>query len=398
MPAPSSTSASTSCWPSSTRRRPIPSSSAAASTTSGWPGSTSPRAGAAWACRPPLQRQVDERLYAAGAAPPGQPRTSSASTMAGAHRGHPRRRGAAGAAAAPHVHRRGRLVPAVQRAGRRLRPGRPGHQGGARRRRVGDHRPEGVEHAGPHRRPGHARGPHRSRCAQAQGPHLLRPRHARARRRGPAAAPDHRRGRVQRGLHDRGPRARRRPHRRRRRGLAGGHDHAHERAHHHRRRGRPAPPWLRRHRRGGAHLAGRGRRPDARRTRDRLMQLWIEAEVLRLTNIRARRTARPATPGPRARSPSSSSPRSTRRSTSCASTCSAPAALVDYDYTMRRAESLGLVGPPGSARKMFLRSRANSIEGGTSEIQRNILGERVLGLPGEPRVDKELPWSQVPRS
>jgi len=57
-----------------------------------------------------------------------------------------------------------------------------------------------------------------------------------------------------------------------------------------------------------------------------------------------------------------------------------------------------LVAANGRFQGMLLRSPATRIEGGSDEILRNIIAERVLGLPGDVRVDKDLPFNQIPTS
>jgi alkylation response protein AidB-like acyl-CoA dehydrogenase len=130
--------------------------------------------------------------------------------------------------------------------------------------------------------------------------------------------------------------------------------------------------------------------------RDRLISLWVESEAHRLTSIRASAAAALGTPGPEGSTSKLHHAELNKRIMElCVDLLGAEGMLYD-GWEMRRPAGAGGFG--GIPQRLFLRSRANSIEGGTSEIMRNILGERVLGLPGEPRADKGRPWSDVPRN
>ena len=163
----------------------------------------------------------------------------------GAHDRGARHAGADRPLRAGHRHRPEGVVPALQRARRRLRPRRPADQGDQGRRRVDRHRPEGVDLRRPGGRHGHAHRPHRPQRPQAPGHHLLRHRHAPEGHRDPAPGGDDRARHVQRGLHGGGDRPRRRPHRRPQQRLGRGEHHPHERA------GRARLRWRPRRRRRG---------------------------------------------------------------------------------------------------------------------------------------------------
>ena len=136
-------------------------------------------------------------------------------------------------------------------------------------------------------------------------------------------------------------------------------------------------------------------------TRDKLIKLWIEQEAVRLTNMRAVENREKGTPGPEG---------------STSKLYEAEINKASYEFGMDMLGNDGLLFPRGYAltqpelnfenetfgftdtQSLFLRSRANSIEGGTSEIMRNIIAERVLGLPSEPKLDKDKAWKDIPRS
>ena len=132
--------------------------------------------------------------------------------------------------------------------------------------------------------------------------------------------------------------------------------------------------------------------------KDELMKLWVRGEVGRLTNMRAAEAAKTGNPGPEMSVAKLEFSEFNKWLYNFCIDLMGMDGQIGYDYTFRRPTELDATGANKGLQYAFLRVRANSIEGGTSEILRNILGEQVLGLPGEPRVDKELPWAQVPRN
>jgi alkylation response protein AidB-like acyl-CoA dehydrogenase len=121
---------------------------------------------------------------------------------------------------------------------------------------------------------------------------------------------------------------------------------------------------------------------------DQLIRLWIADRFIRLTNARASHLRASGAPGPEG------SVGKLARTTInqdilefCVTLMGAEGMLYPahgYDLDVRSSDRDTM----SDLRWQFLRSRAGTIEGGTSEIQRTVLGERVLGLPREPRVDR----------
>ena len=119
-------------------------------------------------------------------------------------------------------------------------------------------------------------------------------------------------------------------------------------------------------------------------TRDELMKLWIRAEVLRLTNIRANATRKMGTPGPEGSIGKMVLVNNQARLVKFISHVLGPKLIADSGEWGTFAWANFVLGTPG------LR-----IAGGSDEVMRNIVGERVLGLPKDMGIDSRSPFKDI---
>ena len=138
-------------------------------------------------------------------------------------------------------------------------------------------------------------------------------------------------------------------------------------------------------------------RPDLRTSElhSRVMRLWVEAEAVRFAGLRLQQKLAAGQPGPEGSVVKLQFAKLSQQLSGLELELLGEEGLLYSDWSLVRPEEVVLTGRDAGYR--YLRAKGNSIEGGTSEILRNIVSERVLGMPAEPRVDKDIPWKEVAR-
>ncbi|HEX4493929.1 MAG TPA: acyl-CoA dehydrogenase family protein [Acidimicrobiia bacterium] len=139
------------------------------------------------------------------------------------------------------------------------------------------------------------------------------------------------------------------------------------------------------------------KRPEVRTPagQDAVLQLWVQSEAARLTGIRLVQALAAGQPGPEGSASKLVFARLMQQISGLELELNGEEGLRHDDWTMRRSTAVDFFGRSPGYR--YLRAKGNSIEGGSSEILRNIIAERVLGLPSEPRIDKDVAWKDLPR-
>ena len=140
------------------------------------------------------------------------------------------------------------------------------------------------------------------------------------------------------------------------------------------------------------------RRPTDPELRSRLIDLWVQTHVAELTNVRAAANLAKGKAGPEASVGKVNFADISQLGYDLAMDILGTEGLLYDSYEMRELDKKKVISTTTDPKRAYLRARGNSIEGGTSEIMRNILGERVLGLPPDMRADKDVPWAKLPRN